>query len=286
MLEFSNIAGRYSVERLLYTRGVSSGYLATDSRDSDRRVLLEVAPVGEVSVSRQLFLDQLSSLTERLMALEHSNLVPIRSFLVDGPYYGFVKIFEGGELMEKWLADQRDAASIDLRIGLCRDVLEGLAALHSVGILHRDLSPRSIWLRAVGEQGSRPVAQIDHFYRSILETEYTLDRELLLSTGRVAPEVSAGDAYSLGSDVFAVGLLLLEILGEAENPAGGHFDTLSESSRVSEQEIRKRVPAPYAEVVVRATRSSRLERFQDGLDMLAAFDAMDLERRLADNLES
>ncbi len=277
MFEFSTIAGRYSVTRLLYTRGVSSSYLATDNRDSDRQVLLEVAPVGEVSVSRQLFLDQLSGLTDRLMALEHSNLTPIRSFLHDGPYYGFVKTFEGGELLEAWLEEGRDTASDNLRIGFCRDILEGLAALHSVGILHRDLSPRCIWLRAADEQSARPVAQIDHFYRSVLETEYTLDRELLLSTGRVAPEVSAGDAYSPGSDVFSVGLLLWEILGRARRRGLGELET---TSSLSEEEIRDQVPAPYSEVVIRATRPSRLERFQDGLDLLAAFDAMDIERRL------
>ena len=277
MFEFSTIAGRYSVSRLLYTRGVSSSYLATDSRDSDRQVLLEVAPVGEVSVSRQLFLDQLSGLTDRLMALEHSNLTPIRSFLVDGPYYGFVKTYEEGELLESWLDGERGGASDSLRIGLCRDVLEGLAALHSIGILHRDLNPRCIWLRAADEQDSRRVAQIDHFYRSVLETEYTLDRELLLSTGRVAPEVSAGDAYSPGSDVFAVGLLLLEILGKGRQGGFGGFES---TRSLSEEEIREQVPAPYSEVVIRATRPSRLERFQDGLDLLAAFDAMDIERRL------
>ena len=277
MLGFSNIAGRYKVSRLVHTRGVASSYLAVDTRDSDRQVLLEVAPVGEQSTARQEYLDRLSELADDLRSLEHANLVPVRDFFVDGPYYGFVKVFHGGELLEDWLLDSADGVSLDLRISLCRDVLEGLAALHGSDVLHRDLSSRSVWLAS--QEGSRPVAQVDHFYRAVRSSGDYVDPERRLFSGRVAPEVSAGATYSQRSDVFAAGLLLLEILDTSPQEPDWD-DNIETVKELSEDEVRKRVPAPYAEVVARATRASRLERFQDGLDLLAAFDAMDLGRRM------
>ena len=167
MQGFSNIDGRYRVLRLLYTRDLATTYLATDRLDGDREVLLDVAPVGERSADRDRHFDELASVVEMLKALEHPNLVSVTGFFVDGPYYGFVKTYEPGGLLADRLDSGRraDQPSLDERIHYCRDILEGVAALHGVGLLHRDLAGRSIWLKH--RDGRRAVAQIDHFHRCV-----------------------------------------------------------------------------------------------------------------------
>ena len=282
MLEFSNIDGRYRVSKLLYTRGVTSTYTALDLKNADREVLLDVAPVGELSTDRESYLENLSQLASLLGSLEHANIASIQGFFLDGPYFGLVKSYDPGELLaDRLQAPEGEALSqgFDLRVHLCRDVLEGLATLHRVGVLHRDLSIRSLWMTQ--EAGSREVAQIDHFHAAVATYEDYKDPLGHFFSGPLAPEIQAGGSYSFQSDVFAVGMALVELLSTEKGPRGLGDLSVFETN-LTELEIHQRVPKPYGEVLVRATRPSRLERFQDGLDFLAAFDAMDIQRRLGD----
>ncbi|MEO1084609.1 MAG: protein kinase, partial [Acidobacteriota bacterium] len=155
------------------------------------------------------------------------------------------------------------------RVALARDVLEGLAALHSAGLLHRDLRPRNVW---VTTSGGRPTAQLDHFLEVVPEGDASNIQ--VGDPTRWPPEVLRAGEYSRRSDIYSVGLLLFDLLSRRH--CVGNFEGAPTEADLDT------VPPPYGEVVRRACRPFSVERFDDGLDLLAAFDAMDLKRRLAE----
>lgn len=292
MIDLSRLGGRYSVDRLLYTRGVSSGYLARDERSGGRQVVLEVSPTDERSGVDGTRVEDQQAMFGMLRALEHPNLVTLLDCVLDPPYFAVVKAWEPGDVLTDWLASATHAPTErPLRISFGRDILEGLAALHDAGIVHRDLSPRSVWV-TLGSP--RPLAQIDHFHLAVACLDEYVDEARPGALGQQAPEVVRSGTYSRQSDVYAAGLVLLELLAspdlpslDAKNDAEpftdpfADLDALSElGGRVTEELVRRTVRPPFTEVIIRATRRLCVERFDDGLDLLAAFDAMDLERRL------
>ena len=294
MLEFSKIAGRYAIERRLYSRGGASGYLARDERSSREPRVLELAPYSEHSAEAAQRIESYGDVVATLRGLDHPNLAGLRELVVDASYFGVAKIYEPGRTLESWLGDEAgESAASNLQLSLCRDVLEGLAAVHEMGVLHRQITTSNIWL---AEGTARPVAQLDGFERAVLAPDGELvDADPLPAAAvHVAPEVRRGGVWSTRSDVYATGLVLLELLSgktldqalAARRGASGAPDAdaapLGQGEALDEDLVRSVVRAPFTEVVVRATRPYRVERFEDGLDLLAAFDAVDLDRRLGE----
>ena len=265
MLEFTKIASRYSVVRRLYARGVTTAFLARDERADDVQVVVEMTPIDRDESAGAL--ERRRSVIGLLAQLEHPNLAAPQDVFVDEPYLGVVKAWEPGVPLEEWL-EKSSQEAWPLRVKLARDMLEGLAAFHGTGLLHRDLRPRNVW---VTTSGGRPTAQLDHFLDALPEDEP--DGQLVGDPRRRAPEVVRAGDYSRRSDIYSAGLLLVDLLGEPEKSDG--------SSGLSEEALHT-VKEPYSEVVRRACRPFGVERFDDGLDLLAAFDVMDLERRLAE----
>ncbi|MEM8995865.1 MAG: protein kinase [Acidobacteriota bacterium] len=266
MLEFSKIANRYSVVRKLHNRGLTTVFLARDERGDDRQVVAELTPIGR---------DEAPELAERrramlglLTQLEHPNLAAVIDATVDAPYLCVVKAWETGVPLFEWLA-AGEGEAWPQRVALARDVLEGLAALHSAGLLHRDLRPRNVW---VTTSGGRPTAQLDHFLEVVPEGEPGGTQ--VGDPKRWPPEVLRAGEYSRRSDIYSVGLLLFDLLSRRDRV--GDFDGAPTEADLDT------VPPPYGDVVRRACRPFSVERFDDGLDLLAAFDAMDLKRRLAE----
>ncbi|MEM1178099.1 MAG: protein kinase [Acidobacteriota bacterium] len=267
MLEFSKIANRYSVVRKLHSRGLTQAFLVRDEREGDRQAIAELTTIErdenpELALRRRAVLGLLGQ-------LEHPNLAGVLAVTVDEPYLCVVKAWEPGVSLVDWLAEGEGDAWPQ-RLALARDALEGLAALHSAGLLHRDLRPRNVW---VTTSGGRPTAQLDHFLEAIPEDD--LDGRQVGDPGRWPPEVLRSGEYSRRSDIYSIGLVLFDILSHRER-------TNEPLTGAPTEEDLATVPAPYGDVVRRACRPFSVERFDDGLDLLAAFDAMDLKRRLAE----
>ncbi|MEU3449017.1 protein kinase [Streptomyces thermolilacinus] len=127
---------------------------------------------------------------------DHEGRPVIVMELVDGPSLADV-------LTERGVMDPRDAA----RIGA--EVLDALAAAHSVGVLHRDVKPGNILLDATGR------VVLTDFGIAAMEdpgdgstTHLTRSGEIVGSLDYLAPERAQGQEPGPGSDVWALGATL------------------------------------------------------------------------------
>ncbi|MBI3890554.1 MAG: serine/threonine protein kinase [Candidatus Wallbacteria bacterium] len=207
--------------------------------------------------------------------LAHPNLVGVLNagFAGDVPY--LVAEFVPGGTLRQRLERGHLALPEALRIG--RDVAAGLACAHESGVIHRDLKPENILF------GADSSAKISDFGLARLEsaddTRLTVPGQLLGTPGYTAPEVFAGQPATAASDVFALGIVVYEVVaGQHPLPGGGVAEALGlRPWRSSDplSHVRSGVP-PAIEHIVEAcldrdpTRRPSAARVRDLLDSEAA----------------
>ena len=174
------------------------------------------------------------------------------------------------------------ALTVDQATWIATELLGALVAAHRVGIVHRDVKPQNIFL-ANGPDGKRVVKLLDFGIAKFLETS---EESALTRTGKIvgsplymAPEQALGDGPIDGRvDVWSIGATLFEMLagGVAHNgvsPVAVLARILTEPApRVSTR--ASAIDPELDDIVARALKIERSERFASAADMLEALLAL------------
>ena len=143
----------------------------------------------------------------------------------ESPYFLESEYTEGGSLVD-WSADQGGLAEISLatRLELIAQIGEALAAAHSVGVLHKDIKPANI-LIATDRDGSPRIRLADFGIGLIQDrgllaekgiTAYGLTLPASAGTGGthlyMAPELVEGKVGTVQADIYALGVMLYQIV--------------------------------------------------------------------------
>src|SRR2546430_11175664 len=205
-------------------------------------------------------------------AIEHPNIVRVLDSGVsaDGPYI-VMELVRGGMLRDLMRArgrvDQYVAAQIAAAIA------DGLEAAHLRGVLHRDLKPDNVLLD--GER--RPKITDFGIARLAAATVITRTGELLGTPQYLAPEQMSGDIVDERADVYALGVILYEMLTGAR-PTGGRTpsEIVSRRLRVDPSPPSRLVPITPAlnALVLRALARDPARRVRRAADLRAALLAI------------
>lgn len=192
-----------------------------------------------------------------LAQLEHPNIARLidGGFSADGLPYLVMEFVEGRSLI-----DAANAADLDLsaRLNLFLQICDAVAYAHRCLIVHRDLKPSNVLLTA-----ARQPKLLDFGIAKLLDE---VDDEPLTGTGArvltpayAAPEQILGQSVSTATDVYALGLILYELLtgASAHQRQGKDLDRLS---RDLEQESVTRPSAALLNAAAsgHSTQSQRL----------------------------
>lgn len=263
----------YTIEEALYSRGLARGYRARDEQLEDH-VVLEAVSTLENTPERRDFLIQYRSIAVKVMRLRHPNVVAVRDFVVHTDQFFVIKQYDSGLTLDALLSQSQGVEfELQSRESLCKDILRGLAALHRSNIIHRDVKASGVFVKDRPEH----LAQIDYFHLAVsAETEY-LDSSMCGTPVYMAPEIiKPPHLFSKQSDVYAAGLLLLELLSrrsvpdlmrldgfEDATPAALLSFVMSRGGHVSERRIKESIPQQYADLLTCATKTNPSERFAD-----------------------
>jgi serine/threonine-protein kinase len=123
----------------------------------------------------------------------------------DGRPYLVLEYVPGGSLAERL---QRSRLPVDETVRLVADVGAGLDALHRHGIVHRDVKPSNIMLRADGS------AALTDFglAKGAAYTVLTRPGQVVGTLDYLAPELVRGEAATPASDLYALGCVAFECL--------------------------------------------------------------------------
>jgi hypothetical protein len=135
---------------------------------------------------------------------------------------------EGRHFLSMELIDGEDLSSLLRRIGrlpqekaleLAQQLCSGLAALHARGVLHRDLKPSNVMIDGEGR------LKLADFGLAALQAELRPEDLRDGTPAYMAPEQAAGKEVTVKSDIFALGLVLYELIAGRHAFASGNDPT-------------------------------------------------------------
>ena len=262
------LGGRYKIVRHIGSGGMANVYLGHD--------LILDRPVA-IKVLRFDFRDNKDALRrfqrEALSATQliHPNIVGVYDVdEEDGLQYIVMEFIDGTDL--KKYIDIQGRVTPEKSIHIMHQVLSAVALAHKNRIIHRDIKPQNILI------DNQDRIKITDFGIAVAlsETSITQTNTLLGSVHYLSPEQARGSMATSKSDIYALGVVLFELLsgavpfdGEsAVSVALKHFQEPMPSIRENHPEI----PQSLENVILKATAKEPLDRYATCEEMMADLD--------------
>jgi len=207
------IAERYRIEALLGEGGMGAVYKA-------QHVHMQKTFAVKVLHRQMTTLEEAVRRFEREAVaagrIDHPNIASATDFgrLPDGSFY-LVLEFVGGQTLRALLAE-RGALSVERALSITRQAALGLGAAHAVSVVHRDLKPDNIML-VEREAGVELVKVLDFGIAQVKgddakQAPVTQFGAIFGTPQYMAPEQAAGQEVDQRADLYALGLILDEML--------------------------------------------------------------------------
>ena len=159
-----------------------------------------------------------------LTGLRHPHVVAVRDLVVEGDRLAIIMDFVDGGSLRDVLADGGPLPP-DRAAAVVAAVLDGLAAAHSRGILHRDLKPDNVLLTRGWQDLDPGAVRLTDFGISRMVADAAGTTTGLMGTPEyMAPELLVTGTCDLSADVYGAGILLYELLSGRTPFAGPGTD--------------------------------------------------------------
>jgi eukaryotic-like serine/threonine-protein kinase len=264
------IAGRYMLEELCGSGGMSSVYRAHD-RLLERDVAIKILHSSylEDGDAVERFRREARSVAQ----LSHPNVVTVIDRGEEDGHQFIVFEYVPGNTLKDYLA-RRGPLPPGEALPLAIEVGKGLAYAHRQGIVHRDVKPQNVILNGDG----LPKVTDFGIARSVdVEKGVTQTGTVLGTSDYIAPEQASGGPAVPESDVYGLGCVLFELLTGTTPYSGGSFVDVAmkhiHSPVPSVLERRQEVPPRLAAAVGRAMAKDPADRFASMDEFVAELEA-------------
>ncbi|HEY8168965.1 MAG: Stk1 family PASTA domain-containing Ser/Thr kinase [Candidatus Limnocylindrales bacterium] len=198
------LGDRYRLTELLGEGGMATIFLGHDTK-LERDVAIKVLrpEYGRDAA----FVARFKQEANAAASLSHPNVVQVYDYGTDdaGPY--IVMEYVDGQDLGEILRDRGFVPSA-AAARIAMQVADGLAAAHAMGIVHRDVKPSNVLVSVAGQV---KVADFG-IARALSEAQLTLPGQTLGSVRYLSPEQARGEAVGAATDIYALGLVLSEML--------------------------------------------------------------------------
>jgi serine/threonine protein kinase len=205
--------GRFRLEEVLGAGGMALVYRAVDERTGR---LAAVKLLADNLAADEAFRRRFQREARLAARLSHPNVVRV---LDAGEYDGrpwLALEYVDGETLAQLLARRGRLSSTEV-VALGRQLCAGLQHAHDAGLVHRDVKPANVLVRA---DGSATIVDFG-IARPHEGTELTEHGSVLGTASYVAPELLTGGPVTAAADLYSLGAVLFEAAsGVAVRPAG------------------------------------------------------------------
>lgn len=249
--EFPTLKG-YRVVRLVGAGGMGMVFEAVDEK-LNRRVALKVMKpeIAADANARARFVRE----AKAVACIEHDNVVPIFHISEEDECPFLAMPFLKGEALDKYLERTLYVPLTEV-VKIGRETALGLMAIHSQGLVHRDLKPGNLWLERFGDDRTWRVKIVDFgLARSATETgdQITQAGAVVGTPAFMAPEQARGGKVDTQADLFSLGSTLY-LLATGRHPFGigsvlSVLTALAVETPTPVRELNPAVPEPLAELI-------------------------------------
>jgi len=262
--------GRY---RVIKEIGRGSMGVVYQAEDPNLDLLVALKVLRRDRLSNEAFVRRFLSEAKALGRLDHPNIVRVYNVDRDGDSVYIAMEFIEGEPLSSVVRERPFSPQSLAEFGA--SVAEALDSAHRRGIVHRDVKPSNILLKADGG------FKITDFGIAHIEDpsapEQTQAGEILGTPAYMSPEQVLGRTVDGRSDLFSLGIILYE-LATGGRPFGGEgihaiFNAITGDNPPDVQAANPEVAKPLSQVIMRCLRKKPEERYQDGRELALALRA-------------
>lgn len=206
--------GQYEILNIVGFGGMGVVYLAFDK--SMKRTLA-IKKIRSHLVNEPIIQNRFLKEAHLAASLTHPSIIPIYSIEKEEKSYYYTMPYIEGNTLRNLLNRKKTALSFLLRI--FHSICQAVAFIHSHNILHRDLKPTNILIGNYGQVFiiDWGVAQTFPYEETVSNAEYedaslTQPGKILGTLSHMAPERIMGEKANFLTDIYALGVILYEIL--------------------------------------------------------------------------
>nr|MSZ44777.1 protein kinase [Actinomycetota bacterium] len=278
------IDNRYQLQKVVASGGMATIYYALDLR-LDRSVAVKI--MHPHLANDEDFVARFIREAKAAAALAHPNIVAIQDqgWNQSGvPAVFIVMEYIEGFTLRDVIADQ-GALGVTESLRYFAPIAAAMAAAHKHGILHRDIKPENV---LISKDGRVKIADFGLAKGAELGSTLTAESSVILgSVSYLSPEQVQRGVSDMRSDVYALGIVLFEMLTgkkpyDGESPIQIAYMHVNQNIPAPSTLISE-IPAELDEIVLKATSNNPDKRFKDAGAMqervLALLSKIDPNRR-------
>jgi len=263
--------GLYEIKSELGRGGMATVYRGYDPR-FEREVAVKVLPRELLHADPQFRL-RFEREAKIIAQLEHSAIVPVYDVgEADGQPYFVMRYMNGGSLSERI---QAGVMTVDEATRILGTIAPGLDEAHSKGIVHRDIKPSNILF---DKRGNPYVSDFGIAKLSQAQSGNVTGSAIIGTPAYMAPEQAQGDAIDGRADIYALGIILYEMVTgkqpyEADTPMAVAIKHITDPVPHI-LTANPKLPAGMDDIIQKAMAKDRNQRFSTAVEMTNALRSL------------
>ncbi|WP_425381600.1 serine/threonine-protein kinase [Spiroplasma endosymbiont of Polydrusus pterygomalis] len=249
---------RYHILKVIGSGGMAKVYEAEDkylNRQVALKVINPISPLDDLIKER--FLQEIRAVSR----IRHPNVILVYDIFIDKKDWCLVFELLEGKTLKEYLSNY-SVLSVNEVIVIMKEILKGVSACHAANIIHRDLKPENIILTSSGA-----IKVLDFGIAVIDDYEVKKHANQVVGTMKyIAPEVVKFQKPTIQSDIYALGIILYELL-VGKPPFFHKNPQILAAKHIKEpmpliHEINNNIPQSLENIILKATAKDIKDRYQ------------------------
>ena len=258
-------AGRFELIEELGAGGMGIVYRAYDKEVGEEIALKVLHP--DIALDEKT-VDRFRNEIKLARRITHKNVCRMHELHQDGKELFITMEYVPGQDL-KGLIKETGALAAGRAISIAKQVCEGLAEAHDLGVIHRDLKPRTSWWIKKGT----PRSWTSGSPAPCARPGMTAEGMIIGTPEYMAPEQVEGQEADQRTDIYALGAIIFEMVTgrvpfEGDSPLSVAYKHKNEPP-IPPRKLNAQVPEPLNGLILRCLEKEKDNRYQTADEVLA-----------------